>query len=160
MSEEIHRRIKCHGEQTYPEECCGVLLGFDRDDARYIEEMVEIDNSQDENRRRRFFITPEQYRRAEQAAAEKRMDLLGFYHSHPDHPATPSAFDRDHALPWFDYIIVSLQGGRAADTAAWRLSEDRSCFLQKQVVIEATPVQSVQHRNSHHPLNDFGEKKP
>jgi proteasome lid subunit RPN8/RPN11 len=157
LSEETHRRIEYHGEQTYPEECCGILLGFDHDGARHIEEMVEIDNSQDENRRRRFFITPDQYRQAEQTAAELHMDLLGFYHSHPDHPAIPSAFDKEHALPWFAYVIVSIQAGRAAGMAVWQLSEDRSRFLQKEIVVKAAAVRTVYRRNSYQQFDDTGK---
>lgn len=161
ISEAIRRQIERHGEQTYPEECCGVLLGFiHQDDSRRIEEIIEIDNRQADNRRRRFFITPEQYRQAEQAALDRHMDLLGFYHSHPDHPAIPSTFDRDHALPWFDYIIVSVQNGRAAAMAAWQLSEDRSRFLQREIVIEASSLRSDRPENSFSPVQAFGEKKP
>ncbi len=154
LPEEMQHRIELHGEQAYPEECCGILLGFDNDGDRQVEEIVEIDNHQDENRRRRFLITPDQYRKAEQAAKEKNMQLLGFYHSHPDHPAIPSTFDREHALPWFDYIIVSIQNGRATGMASWLLNEDRSRFLQNEIIVGAVPEQTVQQQNFYRSRNE------
>lgn len=136
LSEKIVDEIEYHAEQAYPEECCGMILGYSENGFHSIEEVIKIDNSQDENRRRRFFITPEQYRFAEQLARKWNMDLLGFYHSHPDHPAAPSAFDTDHALPWFTYIIVSVEHGKAASMTAWLLNEERTQFVERQILIE------------------------
>ncbi len=160
LSEEIQRRIELHGEQAYPEECCGILLGFEIDGTRRVEEIAGIDNRQDENRRRRFLITPDQYRQAEQAAMEKNMLLLGFYHSHPDHPAIPSTFDREHALPWFDYVIVSIQNGKATGMASWLLNEDRSRFLQNEIIIAATLEQSSQQTNDYRSRAELRKTKP
>ena len=136
LSEKIVDEIEYHAEQTYPEECCGMMLGFSENGFHSIEEVIRIDNSQDENRRRRFFITPKQYLQAEQLAREWKMDLLGFYHSHPDHPAAPSAFDTDHALPWFSYIIVSVGHGKAAAMTAWLLNEERTQFKERMIIVE------------------------
>lgn len=136
LSEKIVDEIELHAEQTYPEECCGMMLGFSKDGIHTIEEVIKIDNSQDKNRRRRFFITPEQYRQAEQLARKWKMELLGFYHSHPDHPAAPSVFDTDHALPWFTYVIVSVEHGKAAAMTAWLLNEERTQFMERMIVVE------------------------
>jgi len=146
--------INAHGERDYPEECCGMLLGSQREGVRVIEEVVEIDNSQGENRRRRFLITPRQYIEAEKTAALRNRELLGFYHSHPDHPALPSSFDTEHALPWFIYVIVSVQQRQAAAITAWVLSETRSQFEEVPLDVEPAVAQSA------HAGNDGPEVTP
>lgn len=136
ISAELVAKIRSHGEQTYPEECCGVLLGSHPGADAHVQDVVEIDNKQDENRRRRFLVTPEQYRQAEAVADRRGLVLLGFYHTHPDHPAIPSDFDRDHALPWFTYVIMHVGRGKGGAVTAWVLREDRSQFDQTPFVIE------------------------
>ena len=116
--------IRNHGAQTYPHECCGALLGRDGT-AR---EAWGLPNTTEEGPRRRFLIRPADYRAAEQRAREAGLELLGFYHSHPDHPARPSQYDLDHAWPVFSYVIVSVTGGRPGDITSWRLAADRSAF--------------------------------
>ncbi len=133
----LFQRIASHGERTYPEECCGVMLGKQIGNDRVVQETIEIDNRQDVNRRRRFLISPEQYRIAERRAGEHNLDLLGFYHSHPDHPAAPSAFDTEHALPWFTYVIVSVATGKTDRATAWVLEEDRARFAEQPLSIRA-----------------------
>jgi proteasome lid subunit RPN8/RPN11 len=137
LSEALMRVIEDHAEVTYPEECCGVLLGVSHEGNHEVREILEIDNSQDKNRRRRFLISPEQYRDAERAAAGRQLELLGFYHSHPDHPAIPSQFDTDHALPWFTYVIVAVEGGHAVAFTAWLLQQDRKQFEVRPVSVTA-----------------------
>ncbi|MGA9119108.1 MAG: M67 family metallopeptidase [Bacteroidota bacterium] len=128
IAEELMQNMKAHAEKTYPEECCGVFLGEERDGQVRVLETFEIDNRQDLNRQRRFLVTPEQYRHAEQVADAHHLTLLGFYHSHPDHPAIPSAFDTDHALPWFTYVIVNVSKGKAGEVTAWVLRDNREEF--------------------------------
>ncbi|HEY9167592.1 MAG TPA: M67 family metallopeptidase [Candidatus Kryptonia bacterium] len=130
------RQIYRHVERTYPEEGCGFMLGENSGESQTVRRVFEINNSQDENRKRRFLITPEQYMQAERIAAEHRMDLLGFYHSHPDHPAIPSAFDTEHALPLFAYLIVSLAEGKSKTMSGWRLSESRERFIESNLIVE------------------------
>ena len=117
-----------HAEATYPEECCGVLLGRLAGQAREVVEALPRENSSTEERARRFLITAEDYRAAERAAGERGLTLSGFYHSHPDHPARPSQYDVEHALPWHSYVIVAVTQGRAAETTSWVLADDRSRF--------------------------------
>jgi proteasome lid subunit RPN8/RPN11 len=95
-------------------------------------------NRRDDSPRNRFSITPEDFRAAERAAAERGLDLLGWYHSHPDHPARPSEFDREHAWPWYSYVIVSVDGGVPKDLTSWQLEDDRSKFQPE--VVEAERV--------------------
>lgn len=137
MPDMLFRQIAVHAERTYPEECCGLMLGLQTGDEREVRETLEIDNSQDANRRRRFLISPEQYREAERLAAERNLELLGFYHSHPDHPAAPSDFDTEHALPWFTYVIMSVAEGKADRATAWVLEEDRVRFAEQPLTIRA-----------------------
>jgi proteasome lid subunit RPN8/RPN11 len=120
----VDESIRRHGQDTYPHECCGALVG--RDDR--VADVVPLPNTTEEGPRRRFLVRPSDYREAEKKAAELGGELLGFYHSHPDHPARPSQYDLDHAWPNFAYIIVAVAQGAAADMTVWFLREDRSSF--------------------------------
>ena len=121
---EVARAIRRHGEETYPHECCGALVGQgDRATA-----LVGLPNTTEEGPRRRFLVRPSDYRLAEKRATELGGDLLGFYHSHPDHPARPSQYDLDHAWPTFAYVIVSVASGASGDMTVWWLKDDRTTF--------------------------------
>ncbi len=128
-------KVKVHATQTYPEECCGVLLGTERNGERQVCDVLEIRNTKDDQRTRRYLISPEDYRQAEVFAANEGVQVLGLYHSHPDHPAQPSQFDLDHALPWFSYVIVSVENNVAGTIRSWRLRDDRSAFDEEELVI-------------------------
>jgi cysteine synthase B len=129
IDDALGTRIRAHAERTYPEECCGALLGRAPD---LVEELLPIDNAS-AGAERRFLVGPDDYRRAELRAVETGRDLLGFYHSHPDHPAVPSAFDRDHAWPTFSYVIVPVASGTAGPLRSWRLRPDRIGFTEEFV---------------------------
>ncbi len=86
-----------------------------------------------EARRTRYMITPQDALRAEQEAAEREMDVIGVFHSHPDHPNRPSEFDREWAMPWFTYLITSVWTGEATESRAWRLSDDRTSFREEKI---------------------------
>lgn len=116
--------IRRHGEETFPHECCGALIG--RDDV--VTHAEPLPNTTEEGPRRRFLVRASDYRIAEQRASELGGELLGFYHSHPDHPARPSQFDLDHAWPNFAYVIVSVMAGVSRLMTVWYLTEDRSRF--------------------------------
>jgi proteasome lid subunit RPN8/RPN11 len=120
----VAREISRHGEETYPHECCGALLGRGRD----VFATVPLPNTTEEGPRRRFLVRPSDYREAEARASELEVELVGFYHSHPDHPARPSQYDLDHAWPTFAYVIVSVASGVARDATVWFLKDDRSAF--------------------------------
>ena len=121
--------IRQHGAETYPNECCGALIGRDGQ----VTGTFALPNTTEEGPRRRFLVRPDDYRQAEQQAREAGADLLGVYHSHPDHPARPSQYDLDHAWPFFSYIIVSVRAGAPEDMTSWRLREDRSAFDQEDL---------------------------
>lgn len=126
--------IQAHGEATYPDECCGLMLGrLDQGD-KHILELLPAENARKESdRHNRFLISPRTMFEAEKRAREKGMEVLGFYHSHPDAEARPSRFDLDHAWPFYSYLIVSVSGGRAGDMTCWRLADDRSRFGPEEI---------------------------
>ena len=131
----LEREIRRHGEQTYPHECCGALIGR----GGRITATVALPNTTEEGPRRRFLVRPSDYRLAEQRASELGGELLGFYHSHPDHPARPSQYDLDHAWPTFAYVIVAVAGGAAGDMTVWFLKEDRSSFEEGELHGDENP---------------------
>ena len=122
----VDQSIRRHGQETYPHECCGALVGR----AGHVTEIVALPNTTEEGPRRRFLVRPSDYREAERRAGEIGGVLLGFYHSHPDHPARPSQYDLDHAWPTFAYVIVAVAAGTAGDMTVWYLKEDRSNFQE------------------------------
>jgi proteasome lid subunit RPN8/RPN11 len=119
--------IQAHGRDAYPHECCGALLGRDG----VVQEAWPLPNTTEEGPRRRFLVRPQDYRSAEARASEQGLELIGFYHSHPDHPARPSQYDLDHAWPVFSYVIISVAEGRPGDITSWRLADDRSAFAEE-----------------------------
>jgi proteasome lid subunit RPN8/RPN11 len=117
--------IRAEGERCFPGECCGVLLGS----GSLIREAMPVENAREpEEQYHRFRIEPDDLLAAERTARSRGLDILGFYHSHPDAPARPSEYDREYALPYYIYIILSVRSGKAEDLTAWSLSLDRARF--------------------------------
>jgi proteasome lid subunit RPN8/RPN11 len=136
LSPEIAAKIRSHGAETYPHECCGALLGREvADDLREIVALFPLVNRRDDSPRNRFSVTSDDVRDAEKAARQQGVDVLGWYHSHPDHPAKPSQYDQDHAWPWYSYVIVSVANGEPQDMSSWRLADDRSQFTPEDLEI-------------------------
>ena len=130
--------IRQHAQSTYPEEGGGLLLGRFEDSRAVVSEIRVLPNTWDVDaeRRRRYLIPSDVMLREQRAADARDLDVVGYFHSHPDHPAAPSEFDREHALPNWSYVIVSVQQGQAADVLAWRLREDRSAFEAQPIATE------------------------
>jgi proteasome lid subunit RPN8/RPN11 len=126
--ESVLEEIRRHGAEAYPEECCGALLGVKVDGEVRVRRTERVTNRRTDQRERRFFIDPRDYGALERIAEEEGLSLLGIYHSHPDHPAAPSEYDREHAFPFFHYLIVAVEAGRPRDMTCWILSEDRGTF--------------------------------
>ena len=126
MEPGIAESIRGHGVETYPNECCGALIGGDG----VVRHVAPLPNTTEEGARRRFLVRPLDYKEAESAAVRLEGELLGFYHSHPDAPARPSQYDLDHAWPFFWYVIVSIQQGRPEKMTVWQLADDRSQFRE------------------------------
>ena len=129
-------QINKHGEQDYPHECCGFLYGRVSGEERYITELRMQSNEREDSRENRFLISPDEFMQAERYARKTGLDMLGVYHSHPDHPAIPSEFDREHAWPWYTYLIVNVGKGKAGVLKGWQLREDRSSYNELELTIE------------------------
>lgn len=127
---EIHQ----HGESTYPHECCGFLLGRLEENRRVVVQTRRAQNQRADSPQNRYQISPQDYMQADRDAREAGLDIVGFYHSHPDHPARPSQFDLDNAWPALVYVIVAVHQGKAGETTAWILADDRSRFLPEEIV--------------------------
>jgi proteasome lid subunit RPN8/RPN11 len=138
LSSEIEAEIKTAGEGAYPNECCGILIGeIDSEGTKTVKRTEAVNNSREGGEKyHRFLITPEDVFRAEKTARAAGLELIGFYHSHPDHPASPSEYDRDNALPFYSYVIVSVEKGRAKELASWELTADRTSFLPEKNITE------------------------
>jgi len=140
LSADQEKIIRAEGEKAYPNECCGFLVGeVDKAGVKTVKDVQAIDNSREDGEQyHRFLITPEDMMRAEQTARSMKLDVVGFYHSHPDHPAAPSEYDKDHALPFYSYVIVSVKQGKADELTSWELTLDR-----KEFIIEAVREENV-----------------
>jgi len=125
----VRAAIEQHGRETYPHECCGALLGTDG----HVRAVHALPNVTTEGPRRRFRIDDRDYLASERQASAAGLTLLGFYHSHPDHPAEPSQYDLDHAWPTFVYPILSVRAGKPEMLRAWALQHDRSKFVERPI---------------------------
>lgn len=135
LSKDVLTQIHAHGEQAYPEEGAGFLLGADESE-RMVQALFPLSNSrEDAARHNRYLIAPEDYLKAEMEADRLGLSLIGVFHSHPDHPNRPSEFDREWAQPFFSYVITSVQSGKAVESRSWRLTEDRSQFVEEEIRI-------------------------
>ena len=110
--------------QSFPNECCGFVFGKEIGEERIITELLTVNNSKEGDKRRRFEIAPKDYINAERFADEKELQLLGVYHSHPNHPAIPSEHDRIAAQPFFSYIIISVKHEEIAAIRSWQLNDN------------------------------------
>lgn len=132
--------IYANGEASYPEESAGLLLGesivTDAKSHKQVLAILPLTNArEDEARHNRYLITPQDMLHGEQEAMKRGMDVIGVYHSHPDHPDQPSEFDREWALPWFSYLITSIQSGKAAKCRSWLLNDNRISFSEETIDI-------------------------
>jgi proteasome lid subunit RPN8/RPN11 len=135
LSASLIRQIHEDGERHYPEEGAGLILGKADDQTRHATRLIHRDNTfSPESRRRRYAIGPREMLEAEDEAERLGVDIVGVFHSHPDHPARPSEFDLAWAMPWYSYIITSISNGRAVESRSWRLSDDRNSFVEEQLV--------------------------
>lgn len=130
LSKSHESAINGHGERDYPYECCGLLIGrFLEDGRKEVIETYPISNAREEAaKRNRFLIRPDELLAGERAAKDKHLEVVGFYHSHPDDEAVPSRYDLEHAWPSYSYIIVSVREGSACGLRSWEMETDRSKF--------------------------------
>ncbi len=129
LSKTLQADIFQQMEGTYPNEGGGFLMGTTLNDEVTVEAITQVENVFEESEQHhRYAMTPQDWMRLEDEADEQGLTLVGYYHSHPDAPAIPSEYDRDHALPNFVYVITSVEDGKAVDMKVWRLKADRSAF--------------------------------
>ena len=135
ITSHLLKQVHDRGESAYPDEGAGLLFGKAEGDSRRVIAILEMTNARQKSARRsRYLITPQEMLRAEREASRRGLDVLGVFHSHPDHPNLPSEFDREWALPWFSYLITSVQDGSAVESLSWRLQEDRSEFIEEEII--------------------------
>jgi proteasome lid subunit RPN8/RPN11 len=144
LPESLARQIEREGESGYPNEICGMLIGRDIRCAEGIDRTRRVVDRLEPGRNvfeageqyHRFSIDPRDQLRAERAAEKQGQMVLGYYHSHPDHPARPSEYDREHAWPFYSYVIVEIAKGRAADMTSWVLNDETKQFERQEIVRE------------------------
>lgn len=136
IPEPILIQIQDHGEASYPEEGAGLLLGEEINGDRRVVAILPLENiREDDARRNRYLISAEDMLRGERAADRRGLSIVGIFHSHPDHPSFPSEYDREWAIPWYSYLITSVQKGQAETSRSWRLTDDRTAFTEEQIII-------------------------
>ena len=133
--DDVSAAIRRHGQDSYGDEACGVIYGTCQNGSKVVLAVDPLANARDGERHRRFLITPHDYLRAEEGASSRGMELLGFYHSHPNHPAYPSDYDLEHAWPVFSYVIVSVRDGEPKEMRSFVLESDRSRFTEEEIQI-------------------------
>jgi len=132
--------IRQHGEADYPAEVCGLIGGSIEGLQKVAVQLVPLVNQRTDSPRNRYLIDPESFRRGEERLERDGLDVIGVYHSHPDHPPVPSAFDREHAWPRLSYVIVGVERGRAVDMKSWVLADDRGTFEEEEIAREEGKV--------------------
>lgn len=141
---EILGRIHLHGEQAYPEEGAGLLLGELMGAEHQVKEILPLENAREvQARHNRYQLSPQDYLKGEQLAESLGFSVLGVFHSHPDHPNRPSEFDRQWAWPNFSYLITSVLQGKAVRSRSWRLREDRATFTEERVAVVKRDPNSI-----------------
>ena len=133
---EIEQEIRDHAEVSYPHECCGFLIGREREGNRLIGRVIAAGNQRSDSPENRYSIAPEEFLRTELQLRESKQQVMGFYHSHPDCPAEPSRYDVEHAWPWYSYLIDSVFEGSSRELRSWRLENDRSSFSEEEIVLK------------------------
>jgi len=140
ISPALLHAIQAHGEAAYPNEGAGLLLGQSHGPDKNLAAILPIANQWNADEQyHRFLITPDDMLRGESEAARRGLDVIGIFHSHPDHVAVPSGFDRDWALPWYSYIITSVEKAQAVSTRSWLLRDDRSGFDEESLELQPEP---------------------
>jgi proteasome lid subunit RPN8/RPN11 len=135
ITADLLQQIHQHGEKAYPREGAGFLLGNSSAEKRVVTAILELSNAREQSaQHNRYLLTPQDMLRSEQEAARLSVDVIGVFHSHPDHPNQPSEFDRQWALPWFSYIITSVNQGTASGSRSWRLTDDRQAFEEEEII--------------------------
>lgn len=134
LNEQVIAGIAAHAERDYPHECGGMLIGKFDGESKTVVETFPLENAREEEARHdRVLILPKDVLKVERYAREKKLDVVGYYHSHPDDRAVPSQYDLDHALPVWSYVIASVIEGKISNIRSWHMENDRSKFIEEQI---------------------------
>jgi proteasome lid subunit RPN8/RPN11 len=133
LNEQLILAITKHAERDYPHECGGMLIGKFEDDRKEVFETFPIENARKYSRHNRILLLPKDVLRSEKYARDHKLDVVGYYHSHPNAPAVPSQYDLDHALPVWSYVIASVINGAAVEVRSWEMRADRSQFDEEEI---------------------------
>lgn len=134
---EAIKEMEAHLEAAYPNEGAGLLLGTADGAGKRVEAVLPLANRwQGSEQTHRFLLGPQDLLRGEQEAAQRGLDVIGIFHSHPDHPAEPSGFDREWALPWYSYVITTVRQGRTTQHRSWLLKDDRSDYDEEELRVD------------------------
>jgi len=137
LPEDIYKQVTGNLIAAYPNEGAGFLIGKVRDEQRDVYMILALHNESETNEaRNRYKIKANAYVEAESTAEKHDLDLIGVFHSHPDHPAKPSEYDREFALPWWSYLIVSVYKNKVDHATSWVLSDNRDHFIEESLNIE------------------------
>ena len=138
LTNELAAKVREAGAAAYPNECCGIFFGREGENGDHaVAALKPIDNARESGEQyHRFLITAEEMMAAELEARRNKLEIVGFYHSHPDHPARPSDYDRDHALPFYSYLILRVAAGKPELMTSWRLRSSREAFDEETLEIE------------------------
>ena len=129
---DLLEQIQAHGENAYPYEGAGLMLGHEEKGNRTVESLLFLENArEEENQHNRYLITAEDMLSGEKEADRLSLSILGIFHSHPDHPNRPSEYDREFAIPWYSYLITSVNNGKADGSRCWRLDDNRESFSEE-----------------------------
>ena len=129
-------KIQTHGENTYPNEGAGLMLGKEENGIRVVESLIFLENArEEENQHNRYLITAEDMLQGEKEASRRSSSILGIFHSHPDHPNLPSEYDREFAIPWYSYLITSVYASKSALSRCWRLEDGRESFSEESIQV-------------------------
>ena len=136
IPEPVLADIHAHGEAAYPEEGAGLLMGKAEGEQKLVSAILKLGNTrEDAARHNRYLLSPQDYLKGEMEADRLGLEVIGVFHSHPDHPNRPSDFDREWAMPWFSYLITSVQAGKAVESRSWQLVENRTGFIEENLII-------------------------
>lgn len=137
LNEQLLDALKNDAFHSFPDECCGFMLGKENGEERVIEHIIVVNNCKEGDKRRRFEISPSDYLNAERYADENQLQLLGVYHSHPNHPSIPSEHDRIAAQPYFSYTILSVRENELVSVQSWKLNEQFQFEEEKVLILKS-----------------------
>ncbi len=137
LTASLLHQLEQHSRAAYPSEGCGVLIGAAVEGGKRVHRLLPVENASPlAEQYHRYVISPPVMIAAERKARAAGLAVIGFYHSHPEGQARPSDFDREHAWPWYSYLVVGVQQGKVGETTAWLLSDNRESFDREEVIIE------------------------